>query len=134
MGEKKATDNVMPAESSPNVPQGMIRLVSSDGFSFTVDQEYAMLSAVVRTMMRSPFKESKTRVVHLRSITGSALEIICQYLYYIPRHHSRQEQALSSSKNGDGGCTSAIDSFLESFDVPPELSVEVLIGARFLEL
>lgn len=126
----------MDAEETSEVPAGLIRLVSGDGFSFTVEEEYATVSTVIRTMMRSSFKESITRVVNLPHVRGEVLEKVCQYFYYVPRFRNRQEILASSPKGTgtDSGNSLSIDSFAETFDIPSELSIDIYLCAKYLEL
>lgn len=116
------------------VPEGLIKLVSGDGFSFVVEQQYAMISSVIRTMMNSSFKESRTRTVRLPHVKGRVLEKICQYFYYVPRFRSRQELATSSKSGQDATIALGLDSFAETFDIPPDISLEIYLCARYLEL
>lgn len=123
-------------EKKASVAEGFIRLVSGDGFSFIVMEEYAVVSLVIKRMMESGFKESNTREIHFPEISGSVLERICQYFYYIPRFHSRQKAAMALAKAGNTDLTmmSSIDAFAETFEVPQELSLELYLAARYLDL
>lgn len=40
------------------VPEGYVRLVSSDGYEFLVEQKYAELSTVIKMMMKGKFSHS----------------------------------------------------------------------------
>lgn len=125
----------MAKEDAPIVGEGFLRLVSGDGFSFVVDEEYAMVSNVIRRMMKSTFKESRTRVIHLPGFSGCVIEKICQYFYYMARFQSRQQQSLSLAKSGtEASSVSALDSFADSFHVPQDMGREMLECAFYLEL
>lgn len=126
----------MAIELDNPVPEGFIRLVSGDGFSFTVDEDVAMVSTVLKRMMKSEFKEARTRIVNLPHIKGQVLEKVCQYFYYIPRFNKRQELVASASKASQSVLAGEANlySFNESFDIPPELSIEIYLAARYLEL
>lgn len=125
----------MDDDAEIHVPVGFLRLVSGDGFSFTVEEEYAQISIVLRTMMQSAFKESRTRIVHLPHVKGQVLEKVCQYIYYV--HRFRHYQALaasSSSRRNDSASSSLLDSFTGKFEIPLELCKEIFWCARYLEL
>lgn len=122
-------------DPSPPVPDGLLRLVSGDGFSFIIDEEFAKVSSVICAMMRNPFKESITRVIHLPTVKGCVLEVVCQYFYYFQRFQSRRNFATTLPKNAaDAAASSALDSFAESFDVPQELSLDIFLCAKYLDL
>ena len=95
-----------------------------------------MVSAVLKTMMNSQFKEARTRIVHLPHVKGEVLEKVCQYFYYVPRFNRRQEIATSAGNSRDTGAIgkSNFNNFSETFDIPPELSIEIYLCARYLEL
>lgn len=122
-------------EPSSPVPNGLLCIVSGDGFSFIIEEEYAMVSTVIRTMMHSPFKESITRVIHLPIVKGRVLEKICQYFYYVRRFQNRQKLAATSPKKAtDASPSPILDSFTENFDVPQELSLDLFLCAKYLDL
>lgn len=116
------------------VPEGLIRLVSGDGFQYTIEAQYAMVSAVIQAMMSTSFKESTTRIVHLPHVKGRVLERICQYFYYIPRYRSAGGIGPSCRRNVDSVRSSAVDTFVEVFEIPPDLSIDIYVCARYLEL
>lgn len=115
-------------------PEGLIRLISGDGFTFTIEAKYAMVSSVIQTMMNSSFKESRTRVINLPHVKGRVLERICQYFYYVPRFQNRDGTGGAYRATNAGDNSPLIYSFVEVFDIPPELSLEIYLCARYLEM
>lgn len=75
--------------SSTSVPEAMVRLESGDGFTFTIDADYARVSPVIDAMLSSSFRESHTRVIQFPHVRGCVLELACQYFYYVARHRAR---------------------------------------------
>lgn len=45
----------MEGEEGKGVPEGYVKLVSGDGFEFLVEEEYACVSNVIKTMLASKF-------------------------------------------------------------------------------
>lgn len=129
--------NIHPASPNAPVPPNMLRLVSGDGFTFIIREEYAMVSSVIRTMMNSSFKESHTRIIHLPEISGNVLEKICQYFYYIPRYRQgvRQSNHHSTHQNKPSNTILIpMSCFTENFDIPQQLSLELFLAAKYLDL
>lgn len=111
-------------EEEVKVAEGYVRLVSGDGFSFTVAGEYACASSVMRAMLQSSFKESRTRVIRLPHVSGRVLQKVCEYLYYIARFQTHRD---AKQKQTD-------DAGVEAFHVPPDLSIDVFLCAKYLDL
>jgi len=61
------------------------------------------------------FSETTSRRVDLQTISGSVLEIVCQYFYY------KLKYANTASKN------------IPDFKVPPEMSLNLLMASNFLD-
>lgn len=127
----------MSQEETIKVPDGYLRLVSGDGFSFTVLEEYASVSGLISAMMKSPFKESQTRIINLPEIRGVVLEMICQYMYYIPRYNSQLEMS-NDNRSSRNLQPINLDSFIEivsqSREMVQDLVFEVYISAMYLDL
>lgn len=124
----------MEEDDSSNVGEGLLKLVSGDGFSFVVDEEHAKISNVIQRMMMSKFKESRTKIVHLPEFSGCILEKICQYFYYIARFKNRQQQQLLKREGSDAGVATTFDAFADSFHVPQEMGKELMLCAFYLDL
>lgn len=120
----------------PEVQDGFLKLVSGDGFSFVVDEEYAKVSQVISRMMTNAFKESRTKVIHLPEFSGCVVEKICQYFYYMARFKSRERQQMQPASQGgaDGGQAGSFDSFADTFHVPQDMGKEVMLCAFYLDL
>lgn len=123
-----------------------VTLVSNDGFEFKVQRSAACISGAIRRMLdpqsktshtvhffpapsfyalpvavheanhcpkqTDNFQEALSSRCHLESINGVVLEKVCEYLYY-------------NEKNKD-----AKD--VQDMDLPPELCLELLMAADFL--
>lgn len=96
-----AEENEQPETVAP-VAEGMVRLESGDGFSFTVDAEYARISTVIDVMLSSSFRESHTRIIRLPHVRGRVLELVCQYFYYVARFRARRTALPPLDGGGDG--------------------------------
>lgn len=128
-------DDTPPTEQDDTPPTpGMLKLISSDGFSFIIKEEYASVSSVIRAMMKSGFTESRTKVVYLPEIRGCVLEMICQYFYYVPRFHQQLRMTLRKKNRTEASSMPPFDSFMESFGLSPMQAVELMWGAQYLDL
>lgn len=166
MGEGEGAHEPQPQPASdvplPPVPEAMVRLESGDGFSFTVDIEYARVSPVIDAMLSSPFRESRTRVVHLPHVRGCILELACQYFYYVARHrachaaaaslpptpalhlnppsgtdpqsHTRDSRPNQLRPSAPKDTAKAADVDVATFYVPPHLAVDLFLFAKYLNL
>eukprot|EP00171_Calliarthron_tuberculosum_P019270 IDg19270t1 len=104
------------SESVP-VPEGYLRLISSDGYEFLVEQKYAEISPVIKMMMKVDFKESRTREIRLPEAEGAVLEILCQYLY----HEQRNSTLKTNAKDKEAYN-------IEKF-VPPGMEIKLMLFA-----
>ncbi|KAK9390742.1 BTB/POZ protein [Lipomyces mesembrius] len=93
-----------------------VRLVSSDGFEYSILRSAAAVSGTLRGMLSqsSNFVEAKQNRVVLPNISGVLLEKVCEYLYYNLKH-----------QNNPGN--------IPEFDVPPEMALELLVASDFLD-
>ena len=94
------------------VPEGYLRLVSSDGFEFLVDIECSKASEFIRTLLDSGFKEAESRTLELEDIPGTLLEKVCQYFYFKNEYKDVEKPPV--------------------FQIPPNLAVQLLMVANFL--
>uniref|UniRef100_T1J336 Elongin-C n=1 Tax=Strigamia maritima TaxID=126957 RepID=T1J336_STRMM len=104
-------------EESCDGPNSLcIKLISSDGQEFIIPREHAFLSGTLKAMLNGPtvYAENETNVVRLREIRGPVLAKVCEYLAYTARYKG------SGLK-------------LPPFDVPPEINMEALMAANFLD-
>eukprot|EP00871_Galdieria_phlegrea_P000922 jgi/Galph1/1830/GphlegSOOS_G508.1 len=96
------------------VAPGYVLLKSSDGFEFYIAEECAKVSKFLKTTLESGFSEAKTGQLTLNEIPGRLLEKVCEYFYY----HAMFEET---------------DGNLPPFEFPPEMAVELLMVANFLD-
>ena len=111
-----------------------VKLVSSDGFEFIIARKCAMASGTIKNMLSSPgrschplsLKVNSQNLFKMKShleISSNTLSVmnraiilekVCKYLYYKTRH---------ANSMGD----------IPNFDIEPELSLELLMAADFLD-
>jgi len=100
--------------------QETVKLISSDGFEFIIDKRCAMLSGTIRSMLSGPgqFTEAMQGEVAFRTITSPILEKVCQYLHYKLKYESDSNSA---------------DRDIPEFPIEPEIALELLMAANFLD-
>ena len=95
-----------------------VKLVSSDGFEFIVLHEAALISGTLKGMLQGQgqgrFQESVDNRVTLESINAVLLEKVCEYLYFHLRYKDAKE--------------------VPEFDIAPEMALNLLVAADFLDL
>ncbi|MCJ1291846.1 hypothetical protein MMC34_003393 [Xylographa carneopallida] len=102
-----------------NAPTEYVTLVSSDGFEFVVRRESAYVAGTIKRMLdpASNFAEAISgRCVfeNIKCVCGVVLEKVCEYLYYNEKHRNA----------GD----------VPDMDIPPELCLELLMAADYLNV
>lgn len=91
-----------------------VTLVSSDGFSYVISREAALVSGTLRGMLSSnSFLEAKQKRVNLSTIEGILLEKVCEYLNYNVNYKDATDPP--------------------AFDIPPEYALELLMTADYLD-
>ncbi|PCH07167.1 SKP1 component, POZ [Penicillium occitanis (nom. inval.)] len=92
-----------------------VTLISSDGFEFVLPRSTACVSGTIRRMLdpSSKFSEALTGTCVLENITGVVLEKVCEYFCY---NEKMKEQAN-----------------VADMDIPPELCLELLMAADYLD-
>ncbi|OBT79098.1 hypothetical protein VF21_02399 [Pseudogymnoascus sp. 05NY08] len=92
-----------------------VTLVSYDGFEFVVLREAACISGAIRRMLdpKSGFVESVENRCVFEEISGIVLEKVAEYFYYNYVNRDR-----------DG---------VKDMDIPPELCLELLMAADYLD-
>ncbi|KAH8601228.1 putative Elongin-C [Bisporella sp. PMI_857] len=92
-----------------------VTLISSDGFEFVILREAAYVSGTIRRMLdpKSGFMESATGRCTFTEITGVVLEKVAEYFYYNYKNRNQED--------------------VTDFDIPPELCLELLMAADFLD-
>jgi len=92
---------------------GSSPLHSRDGFEFVVERRFAMVSGTIKAMLTGSFSESKGEA-RFPEIRGEVLERIVQYFHHKVKYHNSRVP-------------------IPDFPVPPELSLEMLLAANFLD-
>lgn len=97
-----------------------VTLLSEDGYRFIVDREWAMLSGTIRTMLSTDeggFFEAESGICQLQ-IRGQVLEKVVEYLQWHARYAQHDQYPIKEFER----------------KIPPELALELLMAADFLEL
>jgi len=98
----------MDSETGP-----LVKLVSAEGHEFYIHKKCAMVSGTIKAMLSGQFAESRGEV-RFPEIPGVILERVVQYLYYKVRYSN------SSLR-------------VPNFSVEPEMSLELLMAANYLD-
>ena len=94
-----------------------VTLVSAEGFEYVVDYEAACVSNMIKNLMTSAggFSELESNKIKFPEISGRCLEKVCQYFYYKLRHTNSKDK-------------------LPQFPLPPEMALELLMAANYLDV
>ncbi|RMJ22369.1 hypothetical protein PHISP_06753 [Aspergillus sp. HF37] len=92
-----------------------VTLVSGDGFEFILPRNTACVSGAIRRMLEptSNFSEAITGRCVLENISGIVLEKVCEYFCY-------------NEKN-------KLQANVPDMDIPPELCLELIMAADYLD-
>ncbi|KAK5939158.1 elongin C [Knufia obscura] len=92
-----------------------VTLVSADGFEFHVRRSAACVSGTIRRMLdvQNNFSEAQSGICHLENLSGIVLEKVVEYFYYNEKH-----------KESTG---------VADMDIPPDLCLELLMAADYLD-
>ncbi|KAJ5127945.1 Elongin-C [Penicillium atrosanguineum] len=98
-----------------NTTSDFVTLVSSDGFEFVISRSAACVSGTIRRMLdpASKFSEALTGRCNLETLSGVVLEKVCEYFLYNEKHKDQTN--------------------VPDMDVPPELCLELLMAADYLD-
>ncbi|KAL2870666.1 elongin C [Aspergillus lucknowensis] len=102
--------------SSSESPQAeYVTLVSGDGFEFIIPRSTACVSGTIRRMLdtSSKFSEALSGRCVFENLSGVVLEKVCEYFCY-------------NEKNKD-------QTNVPDMDIPPELCLELLMAADYLD-
>jgi hypothetical protein len=92
-----------------------VKLVSAEGHEFFLDREIAIASSkTIRLMLEGSFREAQENVIRFPDIDGYILERVVRYLHYKAQHSN------STSR-------------IPEFAIEPEVALELLIAAKFLD-
>lgn len=99
------------------MPKSTVKLVSAEGYEFIVDYKAACVSNTIRNMLSSQgsFTETELGEVKFPEISTPILEKVCQYFYFKLRYQN------ATTKN------------IPEFKVAPEIALELLMAANFLD-
>jgi len=90
-----------------------IKLISAEGHEFIIARRCALVSGTIKQMLSGQFAESRGEV-RFPEIPGAILEKVIQYMHYKVRY------------------TNSVTRVPE-FDIEPELSLELLMAANYLD-
>nr|XP_021206931.1 transcription elongation factor B polypeptide 1 isoform X1 [Bombyx mori] len=93
-----------------------VKLVSSDGHEFIVKREHALISGTIKAMLSGPgqFAENEANEVNFREIPSHVLQKVCMYFTYKVRYTNSSTE-------------------IPEFPIAPEIALEVLMAANFLD-
>ncbi|CDU24527.1 related to ELC1-Elongin C transcription elongation factor [Sporisorium scitamineum] len=98
-----------------------VTLVSEDGYRFLVDNTTVMASPTIKTMLSTGegggFAEAESNTARLQ-IRGEVLEKVIEYLHFKTKYGAAADMDVPDFKNR----------------IPPEIALELLMAADFLEL
>ncbi|XP_057680868.1 elongin-C isoform X2 [Corythoichthys intestinalis] len=98
-------------------PEAMyVKLISSDGHEFIVKREHALTSGTIKAMLSGPgqFAENETNEVNFREIPSHVLSKVCMYFTYKVRYTNSSTE-------------------IPEFPIAPEIALELLMAANFLD-
>ena len=98
------------------VTSRFVKLISSDGHEFIVKREDALTSGTIKAMLSGPgqFSENETNEVNFREIPSHVLQKVCMYFTYKVRFTNSSTE-------------------IPEFPIPPEIALELLMAANFLD-
>ncbi|XP_055353216.1 elongin-C-like [Paramacrobiotus metropolitanus] len=93
-----------------------VKLISQDGHEFYIAKELALTSGTIKAMLSGPgqFAENEANEVHFREIPSHVLAKVCQYFNYKHRYTNSSTE-------------------IPEFPIPPEIALELLMAANFLD-
>ncbi|KAK7123894.1 hypothetical protein R3I93_022106 [Phoxinus phoxinus] len=93
-----------------------VKLISSDGQEFIVKREHALTSGTIKAMLSGPgqFAENETNEVNFREIPSHVLSKVCMYFTYKVRYTNSSTE-------------------IPEFPIAPEIALELLMAANFLD-
>ena len=114
-------------------PEAMyVKLISSDGHEFIVKREHALTSGTIKAMLSGPgqFSENETNEVNFREIPSHVLQKVCMYFTYKVRSHfiRRMKKTHVFQVRYTNSSTE-----IPEFPIPPEIALELLMAANFLD-
>jgi len=98
-------------------PEAMyVKLISSDEHAFYVRRDHALTSGTIKAMLSGPgqFQENETNEIHFKEIPSHVLQKVCQYFTYKVRYTNSSTE-------------------IPEFPIAPEIALELLMAANFLD-
>jgi len=118
MEEKPATEeDLSKLYGGCEGPDAMyVKLISSDGHEFIVKREHALTSGTIKAMLSGPgqFAENETNEVNFREIPSHVLQKVCMFFTYKVRFTNSSTE-------------------IPEFPIAPEIALELLMAANFLD-
>ncbi|RAL15741.1 elongin C [Aspergillus homomorphus CBS 101889] len=104
------------ASTDQEQQQPFVTLVSGDGFEFVLPRSTACISKTLAMMFdpSSKFSEALSGRCVLENISGVVLEKVCEYLCYNEKNKTQIN--------------------VPDMDIPPELCLELLMAADYLDV
>mmetsp|Transcript_80 Transcript_80/g.91 ORF Transcript_80/g.91 Transcript_80/m.91 type:complete len:104 (+) Transcript_80:32-343(+) len=99
--------------SDDEQPKKWVKLISAEDHEFYVDRKVAMVSGTINAMLSGQFAESRGEV-RFREISSLILEKVIQYCYYKVRYTNSTTR-------------------IPEFPIEPEIALELLMAANFLD-
>ncbi|KAI9373006.1 BTB/POZ protein [Aspergillus egyptiacus] len=102
------------SSSNPPLPE-YVTLVSGDGFEFIIPRSTACVSGTIRRMLdpSSKFSEALSGRCVFENLSGVVLEKVCEYFCYNEKNKNQTN--------------------VPDMDIPPELCLELLMAADYLD-
>ena len=92
-----------------------VKLVSAEGHEFFMERKIAVASSnTIRTMLEGKFRESQENVITFPEISGYILERVVKYLHY------KAQYSHSTTR-------------IPEFPISPEIALELMIAAKYLD-
>uniref|UniRef100_A0A0B6Y8Q5 Elongin-C n=1 Tax=Arion vulgaris TaxID=1028688 RepID=A0A0B6Y8Q5_9EUPU len=93
-----------------------VKLISSDGHEFIVKRDYALTSGTIKAMLSGPgqFSEHENNEINFREIPSHVLQKVCMYFTYKVRYTNSSTE-------------------IPEFPIAPEIALELLMAANFLD-
>ena len=119
-------------------PEAMyVKLISSDGHEFIVKRDHALTSGTIKAMLSGPgqFSENETNEVNFREIPSHVLQKVCMYFTYKVRLKHKEIKIhcdMTSTFKRQVRYTNSSTEIPE-FPIPPEIALELLMAANFLD-
>jgi len=92
-----------------------VTLVSAEGFEFVIERRCALMSGTIKAMLTGPgaYSESKENRITFEEISTPILEKVIEYFHYKVRYSHSSE--------------------MPEFKIEPEIALELLMAANFLD-